>query len=272
MPRRKKHPIEPALAPGLLGTLAVMQAVVWLILILSGYAKVAVLLMVALGVTLVGRKLIRINRSKAVRWNIHNKAMATIEQYESQLARRWVQLVRQDAYGQLQLGGWVKEVDYFITNYVGPSLTGEEQSALNGERGEIARMITERAQAVTRDRPVFRAFSEDMTPTEFEVFCAEELRQSGWDARVTLQSRDQGVDVVAEKAGVRVVLQCKLYSKPVGNKAVQEIAAAKARERAHYGAVVSNSRYTPAAEQLAATNAILLLHYSDLANLEALLR
>ncbi|MGD0578358.1 MAG: restriction endonuclease [Bryobacteraceae bacterium] len=203
---------------------------------------------------------------------MYEKAGATIAHYESQLARRWVQLVRQDAYGQLQLGGWVKEVDYFISSCVSPSLTGDEQAALEGEREEVARMITERAKEITRDKPVFKAFSENMTPTEFEVFCAEELRQSGWDARVTLQSHDQGVDVVAEKAGVRVVLQCKLYSKPVGNKAVQEVAAAKAHERAHYGAVVSNSRYTPAAEQLAATNAILLLHYSDLANLEAFLR
>src|ERR1700730_4076277 len=37
------------------------------------------------------------------------------------------------------------------------------------------------------------------------TFCAEELRRAGRDARVTMQSRDQGVDVVAEKNRVRVV-------------------------------------------------------------------
>jgi restriction system protein len=86
-----------------------------------------------------------------------------------------------------------------------------------------------------------------------------------------MQSRDQGVDVVAEKDGCRVVLQCKLYARPVGNKAVQETAAGRAYEQADYGAVVTNHKYTLAAEQLAATNGVLLLHYRDLPDLENLL-
>ena len=86
-----------------------------------------------------------------------------------------------------------------------------------------------------------------------------------------MQSRDQGVDVVAEKDDVRVVIQCKKYARPVGNKSVQEVAAARAHEQARYGIVVTNNRYTPAAEQLASTNGILLLHYSDLQNLHNLI-
>jgi restriction system protein len=58
----------------------------------------------------------------------------------------------------------------------------------------------------------------------------------------------------------------------VGNQAVQEIAAGKAHEQAYWAAVVTNNRYTSAAEQLAATNGILLLHYSDLPNLDAILQ
>ena len=74
---------------------------------------------------------------------------------------------------------------------------------------------------------------------------------------------------MAEKRGIRVVVQCKLYARPVGNKAVQEIAAAKAHEQAHYGVVVSNNSYTQDAEQLASTNRILLLHYTDLCELDS---
>ncbi len=86
--------------------------------------------------------------------------------------------------------------------------------------------------AVEQERkihPAFLTFSDDMTANEFETYCAEELGRAGWNARVTMRSRDQGVDVVAEKLGVRVVLQCKLYSRPVGNKAVQEAAADRSR-------------------------------------------
>jgi HJR/Mrr/RecB family endonuclease len=135
----------------------------------------------------------------------------------------------------------------------------------------IVKLIGTSVEAAMRDNRAIQAFSESMSPTEFEAFCAEELRRVGWNSRVTRQSRDQGVDVVAEKGNVRVVLQCKLYSRPVGNKAVQEAAAAKAHEQAHHGVVVTNNRYTSDAEQLANTNGILLLHFSDLRNLDSLL-
>lgn len=88
---------------------------------------------------------------------------------------------------------------------------------------------------------------------------------------MTKRSRDQGVDVVASRDGIRVVIQCKLYTGPVGNKAVQEVSAGRAHEQAHFGMVVSNSRYTPSAESLAKTNRVLLLHHRDLPNLQGII-
>ena len=166
---------------------------------------------------------------------------------------------------------WEKETDYFITQHIEPSLTTNECRALERERTGIVNLIRTRVEAVTENPPALWKFSDDMTPAGFENFCADELRRAGWNARVTMQGRDQGVDVVAEKDDVRVVIQCKLYTRPVGNKSVQEAAAAKAHEQASYGIVVTNNRYTTAAEQLASTNGILLLHYSQLQNLDNLL-
>ncbi|MEK4035181.1 restriction endonuclease [Methylocystis sp. IM2] len=74
-----------------------------------------------------------------------------------------------------------------------------------------------------------------MTPQEYEHYCAALLRESRWAARVTRASGDQGVDIVAEKRGARIVVQCKKYRKPVGNRAVQEIVAAIAHEDAQRG-------------------------------------
>ncbi|MFL6447991.1 MAG: restriction endonuclease [Bryobacteraceae bacterium] len=48
-------------------------------------------------------------------------------------------------------------------------------------------------------------------------------------------------------------MQRKFYSGPVGNGAVQETAAGLAHERTHLDAVVTKSRYTAPAEQLAST-------------------
>jgi restriction system protein len=205
------------------------------------------------------------------RRSLIQKVQGIIEQQKSSLVRRKAQLVWQDAYGKPHMEKWDKEIEYFITNHIEPSLKPREHAEFKGNRVMIVNLIGTRVEAAMRDNPAIQAFSESMNPTEFEAFCAEELRRVGWNSRVTRQSRDQGVDVVAEKGGVRVVLQCKLYSKPVGNNAVREAAAARAHEQAHHGIVVTNNRYTSDAEQLATTNGILLLHFSDLRNLDSLL-
>lgn len=114
-------------------------------------------------------------------------------------------------------------------------------------------------------------FHNDMSPEEFEHYCAAVLREMKWKARVTQVSGDQGVDIVADKRGTRIVIQCKKYSKPVGNRAVQEIVAAIAHEGAQRGVVVTTTDYTPAAEKLAASNQVLLLHHSDLRRIDRLL-
>ena len=104
-----------------------------------------------------------------------------------------------------------------------------------------------------------------MDPIEFERRCAEAMRLAGWTARTTKGSGDQGVDVLAERDGVRVVLQCKRYSNSVGNKAVQEAFAAKTFAKAQHAAVVTNSKFTSSARTLAASTEVLLLHFTDLA-------
>lgn len=115
-------------------------------------------------------------------------------------------------------------------------------------------------------------FYEKMSPEEFEHYCAAVLRQRKWIARVTQQGADQGVDIVADKRGLRIVLQCKKYSRPVGNFAVQEIVAGIAHLSAQRGVVVTNSDYTIGARKLAASNDVLLLHHSQLGRIDRLLR
>ena len=115
-------------------------------------------------------------------------------------------------------------------------------------------------------------FHADMSPQDFERYCASVLRERKWDARVTPPSGDQGVDIVADKRGLRIVVQCKKYSKPVGNRAVQEIVAGIAHRDARRGVVVATSGYTSSAIKLAASNEVLLLHHSELHRIDRLLR
>jgi restriction system protein len=226
---------------------------------------ISLLIVVALSMLLLA---IRVNRKEAAYKNLLMKANAAVEQHMVSLVRKRAQLVRLDPYGKPMLDQWNREIEYFVAHHIRPVLSLREQAALACHGNVIAELVAVSSASTARSSPVLNSFRSDMSPSDFEVFCAERLRHSGWDARVTARGRDQGIDVIAEKSGIRIVLQCKLYTGPVGNKAVQEIAAGVAHEKAHLGAVVSNNRYTSPAEQLAATNGILLLHYSDLDDLD----
>ena len=107
---------------------------------------------------------------------------------------------------------------------------------------------------------------DDVSPIDFEHECADLLNQTGWMARVTQASGDQGIDVIATYGNMKAVFQVKKYSQPVGNSAVQEIIAGKAFEQAHVAAVVTNVTYTASAKQLAGVTGVFLLHYSELPN------
>jgi restriction system protein len=268
--RKQKHLIEPQVAFRLL----IAIGVVWLIVQLlssPGFLEgmeFVVLLLAAVPLTyLIVRHFQRENAHRT----LLRKAQTAIEQHLSALVTQRAQLVWNDPYGKPQMAKWNKERDRFITQQIGPLLTPSELQELEREHIAIASRFEGTIAAATLDRPVFREFSDEMTPEGFEIFCAEQLRKAGWSARVTRKGRDQGVDVVAEKGDIRVVIQCKRYARPVGNKSVQEATAAKAHEQANYGVVVTNNTFTTAAKQLASTNGILLLHYSELQNLSNLL-
>jgi restriction system protein len=111
-----------------------------------------------------------------------------------------------------------------------------------------------------------------MSPLEYEQFVARELERAGWKVKHIGTQGDQGCDVLAYRAGFRLVVQCKLYRGRVGNAAVQEITAARRHYRAHLMAVVAPAGFTPSALALARSNGVHLLHHSELPQLQRLAR
>jgi HJR/Mrr/RecB family endonuclease len=107
-----------------------------------------------------------------------------------------------------------------------------------------------------------------MDPIDYEQMVADALNDLGWQTRLTKGSGDQGIDVIAEMRGKRVVIQCKRYASSIGNSAVQEAHAGKSFEKADYAAVVSNAEFTRSARQLADTTHVILLHHDELSKLE----
>ena len=99
-----------------------------------------------------------------------------------------------------------------------------------------------------------------MNGYEYEYVVASYLRQNGfYDVKVTKASGDYGVDVVARKGLQKYAVQCKYYNKPVGVGAVQEVVSGKAMYHCTAAMVVTNSRFTAAAETLAKSNGVILV-------------
>ncbi len=95
---------------------------------------------------------------------------------------------------------------------------------------------------------------------QFEIWCKSALEHKGWKVEETAGSGDQGVDLIGWYSGVKVVFQCKHYSKTVGNSAVQEVIAGKIFYGAGVGVVVtSGAGFSPSAVRLADAAGIILL-------------
>ena len=89
-----------------------------------------------------------------------------------------------------------------------------------------------------------------MDGLQFEHRCAELLRYRGFHkVTVTKGSGDQGVDILAKKNGIKYGIQCKYYSYPVGNKAIQEAYAGAVFYDCDKAMVMTNSTFTRAAWQ-----------------------
>ena len=117
------------------------------------------------------------------------------------------------------------------------------------------------------EAPQFPAY-DTMEGHDFEYYCADLLRNDGfYNVEVTQGSGDQGIDILAEKAGIRYGIQCKCYSNNIGNKAVQEAFAGKTFYHCHVAAVLTNRYFTRSAKQLAERDQVLLWDRDELERL-----
>lgn len=93
----------------------------------------------------------------------------------------------------------------------------------------------------------------------YEYACADMLKKRGYSrVTVTKASGDQGIDIIAYKNGKKYGIQCKYYSSPVGNKAIQETYAGIKYYNCDIGAVMTNNTFTASAKKLATKTGILL--------------
>lgn len=167
-------------------------------------------------------------------------------------------------YGKLDATAWELEKQHFIREHIkhNPGLSKLSMA-------QLSQLIEE--EIATRTVPVdsLRAINSGVA---FEEQCAEILRRMGWNVRKTKASGDHGADLLADKGGLHVAIQCKCYTGTVGNAAVQEIYAAKTYYGCQHAVVVTNSSYTSGARNLAKASRVLLLNVNDLIVLDSTLK
>ncbi|MDW8405853.1 restriction endonuclease [Chloroflexus sp.] len=84
-----------------------------------------------------------------------------------------------------------------------------------------------------------------LSPSEFEQRVALLLEDLGWKQVVVRGgSGDRGVDITAERDGLRFIIQCKRYSKPVGPNYVRDLVGALQIQQADRAILVTTSSFT----------------------------
>jgi restriction system protein len=196
------------------------------------------------------------------------------------LARKYRQLAYTNDYGVVDESAWQREKLYFARHVLlanpqiaslaaSLEMSDDEFADLVGDQIDFA---AEHGLRELGSGTNSQSTSETLSnPADFERLCSEMLDELGWQTRVVGKTGDQGVDLVAQKSGLTVAVQCKLYNSPVGNAAVQEVYAGKQHIGADFAVVVSNQSFTTSARQLANTTGVLLLQIESLSEIEYLL-
>lgn len=208
-------------------------------------------------------------RKKSQRQKVRNLA----EKYQQVLAKKRAQLLVEDDYGDFDHNKWLDEIKRFYDRKIEPELKNNwhklAEANISGE--EIAEIIDDVARDFQESKPDLFQYDDSMAGIAYEHYCADILRRSGWNASVSKASNDQGVDILASNQRLTVAIQCKKYSSPVGNKAVQEVISGTTFHNADHAVVVSNNSYTSSARQLAGKSGVLLVHHSELGRLAEML-
>lgn len=190
-----------------------------------------------------------------------------IQRHQTTLIAYYRQSIRRDHFGNEDTRVWDKWLETFLANQVLPGLN---RSGIELDDDSLTRLVEHvdnkvRHVATTElliGSPALDA--EKLDPQEYEHECAAILFRRGWTVHPTPSTGDHGADVIAEKGGVRLIVQCKLYSQPVGNKAVQEAYSACGLYNGTNACVVAPRGFTAQAEREAHGLGVRLLHHSQL--------
>lgn len=105
---------------------------------------------------------------------------------------------------------------------------------------------------------------DKLTGREFEQFLAVVFEKNGYSVKTTRTTGDYGADLIMEKNGKSIAVQCKHSINKISVSAVQEVKSAIAHYHVGEGWVVTNNFFTKPAQNLASENNITLIDRYEL--------
>ena len=103
-----------------------------------------------------------------------------------------------------------------------------------------------------------------MTGLEFERYVARLLKTRGYSHIKLTEEYDYGIDIIAEKDGIRWGIQVKRCSGLVKANAVRQVVTALKKYNCDIAMVISNSTYSKVAKELAKSNQCVLVDRNGL--------
>lgn len=130
----------------------------------------------------------------------------------------------------------------------------------------VRKSLLQSRKVEQRKRAIELSDIDNMDGWHFEHYVAAVLKHRGYEAMVTPGSGDLGVDIVAQKDGLKYAIQVKRQSNPVSRKAVSDAVGGLSHYECDFAMVVTNNSFTPGAITLARSNNCQLIHREALAD------
>ncbi|MHC5224731.1 restriction endonuclease [Ignatzschineria sp. LJL83] len=227
------------------------------------FSQITASLFVLIPIIYIGYKLIMSILSQKLFNDRQDYFLNIIEKHVPVLYRKKQLSIRRNDYGLLDVTWWRKEKIKLLSY-----LNNQHNLKLNDQ--DYLNLIDYAVDNYIEENQTLNQVPTN--PYEYEEYCANLLNKNEWVTETTKKSGDHGVDVIAMIDSKRIAIQCKLYNSNVGNKAVQEVVTGMKYWDATIAVVVTNSKYTKPAIDIARVHNVYLLHHDDLHELDIILR
>lgn len=79
---------------------------------------------------------------------------------------------------------------------------------------------------------------------QFEIELAKLYQNLGYNTTICRQGGDEGIDIVLEKDGKKIAVQCKAHKKPISPSVARDLAGTMIHHGFEYGIIASTNRFT----------------------------